>query len=78
MRQLPYDAHQISAIGHHGQTVFHNPDSLHPFTLQLGNPNFIAQKTGIPVISDFRRMDITVGGTGAPLAPISTLILICK
>lgn len=63
-------AQQISAVGCHGQTVFHDPQGTYPFTMQIGDPNLIAEKTGIPVVSDFRRMDIAFGGDGAPLAPL--------
>lgn len=60
---------EISAIGCHGQTVFHQPDQPFPFTMQLGDPNLIAAKTGIKTVADFRRMDMAFGGGGAPLAP---------
>jgi len=64
---------QIRAIGSHGQTVRHRPPSggsgPDSFTLQLGDPNTIAEITGITTIADFRRRDIAAGGEGAPLAP---------
>ena len=59
----------IAAIGSHGQTILHLPDDAYPRTLQIGDPNIIAAKTGITTIADFRRMDIAAGGQGAPLAP---------
>ncbi|MGD0959467.1 MAG: anhydro-N-acetylmuramic acid kinase [Methylomonas sp.] len=62
-------ADRILAIGSHGQTVYHAPDSQFGFSLQIGDPNRIAELTGITTISDFRRRDIAVGGQGAPLAP---------
>lgn len=63
----------IRAIGSHGQTIRHRPpsggDKLNSFTLQIGDPNTIAEMTGITTIADFRRRDIAAGGEGAPLAP---------
>lgn len=59
----------VLAIGCHGQTVFHSPDTNPAFSMQLGDPNRIAHQTGITVISDFRRRDIAAGGQGAPLVP---------
>jgi anhydro-N-acetylmuramic acid kinase len=59
----------ILAIGSHGQTIRHRPDTKQPFSLQLGNAEVIAQQTGIKVVSDFRTADIKAGGQGAPLAP---------
>lgn len=63
-------ASSITAIGSHGQTVFHAPAGKIPFTMQIGDPNSIAQLTGITTIADFRRRDMVVGGEGAPLAPL--------
>ena len=60
---------RIRAIGSHGQTVRHRPDLPHPFSLQLGDPNIIAERTSITTIADFRRRDMAAGGQGAPLAP---------
>lgn len=61
------DASQVSAIGCHGQTVRHRPQWS--FSLQLLDPNVLAQNTAIAVVSDFRRRDMAVGGQGAPLVP---------
>lgn len=59
----------VKAIGLHGQTLWHSPEGENPFSMQLGCPNIVHAKTNIPVIADFRSMDIANGGQGAPFAP---------
>jgi len=63
------DANSIKAIGSHGQTLWHSPTGAYSFTMQLGDPNILNAKTGIPVVADFRRKDVALGGQGAPFAP---------
>jgi anhydro-N-acetylmuramic acid kinase len=63
-------ADKVTAIGSHGQTIRHTPESDTPFTLQIGDPNLIAQQTGITTVADFRRRDMAAGGQGAPLTPV--------
>ncbi len=63
------DASRIEAIGLHGQTLWHEPEGDAPFTMQLGDPNIVAVRTGIATVADFRRADVALGGQGAPFAP---------
>ena len=73
-----YSAEQVSAIGSHGQTIFHSPNGSFPFTQQIGDGNLIAAKTGINCVADFRRMDMAYGGQGAPLVPAFHQALFAK
>lgn len=67
--QCDIDPKTVTAIGSHGQTVWHEPNSKTPFSMQLGNPSVIAANTRISVVADFRSKDVAFGGQGAPLAP---------
>lgn len=69
LKQAGVAAKKIIAIGSHGQTIRHKPTGTVPFTLQIGDPNTIAALTHITTVGDFRRMDMALGGQGAPLAP---------
>jgi len=59
----------VVALGCHGQTIRHSPNSDIPYTVQIGDPNRLATLTGITTVADFRRKDIAQGGQAAPLAP---------
>jgi anhydro-N-acetylmuramic acid kinase len=59
----------VRAIGSHGQTLLHRPRGPAPFTLQIGDPNIIAERCSVDVVADFRRRDVAAGGEAAPLAP---------
>lgn len=69
LKQQSLTPSSIKAIGSHGQTIRHMPHGNYRFTLQIGDPNTIAAKTGINTIADFRRKDMAMGGQGAPLVP---------
>ncbi len=69
LKQANVSADDITAIGSHGQTLYHDPSGEEPFTMQMGDPNIIAARTGIATIADFRRRDVALGGQGAPLTP---------
>jgi len=61
------------AVCAHGHTVFHQPKL--GFSLQIGNGWALRERSGIPVINDFRMQDIQLGGQGAPLVPIGDQLL---
>src|ERR1043165_2303409 len=58
----------IDLISSHGHTIFHQPQNK--FTFQLGDGNALRAATKYPVAFDFRSLDVTLGGQGAPLVPI--------
>ncbi|MCF6239597.1 MAG: anhydro-N-acetylmuramic acid kinase, partial [Candidatus Marinimicrobia bacterium] len=59
---------EFDAIASHGQTIKHEPPN---FSLQIGDPVYMAKQFKVPVIHDFRTADIELGGQGAPLIPIA-------
>ncbi|WP_036199747.1 anhydro-N-acetylmuramic acid kinase [Meiothermus ruber] len=63
---------QVDLVASHGQTVWHEPPHA---TLQLGEPAYLAEALGVPVVSDFRPSDLALGGEGAPFVPYADLLL---
>jgi anhydro-N-acetylmuramic acid kinase len=60
---------EIIAIGSHGQTLWHSPDTDPPYSVQIGDAATIAALSGIRTVADFRSSDLAYGGQGAPLVP---------
>ncbi|MEE8126827.1 MAG: anhydro-N-acetylmuramic acid kinase [Nitrospirales bacterium] len=73
---------RVSLIGSHGQTIHHRPTPVRETgigpirsTFQIGDPHVIAERTGIPTVSDFRARDLAAGGEGAPLTPYAHFLV---
>lgn len=64
-RKLKPNLKKAEVIGLHGQTVFHQGGVA---SLQIGESSYLAEVSGLPVVSDFRAADIALGGQGAPIA----------
>jgi len=84
LKEWNFENKQIDFIASHGQTIFHAPKSLHQLsdypngTLQIGDGDHIAVKTGIITLSDFRQKHIAAGGEGAPLAVYGDYLIFSK
>lgn len=68
LKQTSIDTSKIIAIGSHGQTVFHDPKGIPAVSIQIGDPQNIANLSNVPTVGNFRQADIDAGGQGAPLA----------
>src|SRR5579871_1206138 len=68
---------EVDLVCSHGQTVYHWVEGAHALgTLQLGQPAFIAERTGATVVGDVRARDVAAGGHGAPLASLLDVLLL--
>ena len=75
------DISEVDLIGTHGQTIHHLPDAEEYLgrairsTLQIGEPSFVATKTGVVTVGNFRSADLALDGQGAPLIPYFDFLL---
>lgn len=82
LEEWSFKAEEVDLIASHGQTIFHAPISIHGLksypnaTLQIGDGDHLAFKTGIITLSDFRQKNIAAGGEGAPLAVYGDYLLL--
>lgn len=64
---------QVDFVSSHGHTIFHRPEFN--LTSQVGHAATLAAACGLPVVADFRSMDVAMGGQGAPLVPMGDRLL---
>ena len=68
LKRAPITVNDVCAVGSHGQTVFHDPKGIPAVSIQIGDPQIIANLSAITTVGRFRQADIDAGGQGAPLA----------
>lgn len=78
IRRAGLQTRRVHLVGSHGQTIAHVPRARGrgAATLQIGEPSVIAERTGLPVVADFRVRDAAAGGEGAPLVPWADWVLL--
>ncbi|MCU0621371.1 MAG: anhydro-N-acetylmuramic acid kinase [Gemmatimonadales bacterium] len=72
LAQARVPASALAFLSMHGQTVWHQPPRV---SWQLGEPALLAERFGVPVVSNFRARDVAAGGEGAPLVPMADVLL---
>ncbi len=70
MNELSIEISDVKAIGSHGQTIKHEPNSTIPYSIQIGDPQKISNDLNLSTVGNYRIDDIEAGGEGAPLTPI--------
>jgi anhydro-N-acetylmuramic acid kinase len=84
-REAHVSPRRVSVVGSHGQTIYHQGgpelilrlgEAVGPNTLQIAESAVIAERTGVPVVADFRTADVAAGGQGAPLVPMVDYLLL--
>ncbi len=73
INEFKSDLDEIDLVGVHGHTVIHQPEN--GISWQLGKGSVIANTCETPTVTEFRTLDVDLGGQGAPLVPLGDFIL---